>query len=642
MLSTTSNQSHHLPKLALPTFSGNILEWQTFWDSYESAVHENPMLTNVQKFNYLKAQLRDEALESITGFALTNANYEEAVNVLTERFGQTDKIINSYMQALLEIPQPRNQLTSLRKFYDKMEGYVRGLEALGQSQETYGKLLVPIILNKLPGDVRRNLAREHKSNTWMLRELRQSIREEINIIDAGQEVDTPQSIPTTSFFHVGTKQSKPPRKIITQKNAQYNIKKRPCVFCKEIHAPSSCTKLRDPLTRMNIVKRDKLCFNCLGHHRVSECKSKHTCKTCNKKHHTSLCNGRQNVPKQTDKNDQTESSETAVFKLDEMSYLEKRVNDLEKLLSEKCDIEDQFKDKNREISELEKEIEEFESIKLELEDTRESLEKEKVIRNKLEVTISDLKQILDDHRTDQENIQRQFTDTDIGSRIMEKVKSLECQVRGLQDDLFAAQEELQVTMGKHEQELEEARAAHIEIQEQIESEKNKQVLQSSPEVNGATQRIEFQKVENLEKQIEIMKTCLSENQDQLNKITQEKFTLEKEIKILRESLKQKEGDVKELETQRRELSQTLKEFHRTTGKKEQTIQKGDIAQIHYERPRTNWKLGFVKELVREISADDTTASTSSAGGGSTRCDTELRMRRKASLKARDNIRRWIE
>ena len=57
VLSTASNQSHHLPKLALPTFSGNILEWQTFWDSYESAVHENPVLTNVQKFNYLKAQL---------------------------------------------------------------------------------------------------------------------------------------------------------------------------------------------------------------------------------------------------------------------------------------------------------------------------------------------------------------------------------------------------------------------------------------------------------------------------------------------------------------------------------------------------------------------------------------------------------
>jgi hypothetical protein len=94
---------------------------------------------------------------------------------------------------------------------------------------------------------------------------------------------------------------------------------------------------------------------------------------------------------------------------------------------------------------------------------------------------------------------------------------------------------------------------------------------------------------------------------------------------------------------------------------EQTIQKGDIVQIHDERPCTNGKLGLVKELVRgkdglvrsvriktrtgettrpivklyplEISTDDTTANTSSAGEGCTRCDTELRMRRKASLKA---------
>ena len=103
-------------------------------------------------------------------------------------------------------------------------------------------------------------------------------------------------------------------------------------------------------------------------------------------------------------------------------------------------------------------------------------------------------------------------------------------------------------------------------------------------------------------------------------------------------------------------------------KNEQTIQKGDIVQIHDETPRTNWKLGLVKELVRgkdglvrsvkiktrtgettrpiiklyplEIQSDDTATSASSAEGGSTRCETELRMRRKASLKARDNIRRW--
>ena len=39
-----------LPKLTLPIFTGNPLEWQTFWDSFTAGVDSNPNLTNTQKF----------------------------------------------------------------------------------------------------------------------------------------------------------------------------------------------------------------------------------------------------------------------------------------------------------------------------------------------------------------------------------------------------------------------------------------------------------------------------------------------------------------------------------------------------------------------------------------------------------------
>ena len=55
------------------------------------------------------------------------------------------------MQALVQLPAPTNSLHTLRQFYDKMETFIRGLESLGQDQTTYGGLLVPIILDKLPG-----------------------------------------------------------------------------------------------------------------------------------------------------------------------------------------------------------------------------------------------------------------------------------------------------------------------------------------------------------------------------------------------------------------------------------------------------------------------------------------------------------
>jgi hypothetical protein len=79
---------------------------QAFWDSYDSAIHTNQSLTDVQRFNYLKSLLRGESLHTVTGFSLTNANYQKAVSLLHERYGQREKIIQTYMKALLEFPGP--------------------------------------------------------------------------------------------------------------------------------------------------------------------------------------------------------------------------------------------------------------------------------------------------------------------------------------------------------------------------------------------------------------------------------------------------------------------------------------------------------------------------------------------------------
>ena len=59
-----------LPKLTLRTFSGNILDCLTFWDSFQAAIHLNPNLSGVQKFNYLKAQLQGDAARTVEGFLL--------------------------------------------------------------------------------------------------------------------------------------------------------------------------------------------------------------------------------------------------------------------------------------------------------------------------------------------------------------------------------------------------------------------------------------------------------------------------------------------------------------------------------------------------------------------------------------------
>ena len=126
-----------LPKMVLKNYAGDPLEWISFWESFEAAVDSQP-ISNIEKMNYLKNYLKGEAERSISGFSLSNENYTSAVELLKQRFGQKQTLINSYMEALWKIPNATTDVKKLRTFYDTMEGYIRGLEALRVTSDSYG------------------------------------------------------------------------------------------------------------------------------------------------------------------------------------------------------------------------------------------------------------------------------------------------------------------------------------------------------------------------------------------------------------------------------------------------------------------------------------------------------------------------
>ncbi|XP_053387257.1 uncharacterized protein LOC128551020 [Mercenaria mercenaria] len=300
---------HRLPKLELPKFDGDILEWQSFWDSYECAIHNNVSLSGVQKFTYLKTSLRNEALQMIAGFSLTNSNYEKAVS--HKRYGQKDIIIQSYMTALLEVPAPTHTVSSLRRFYDTTETYIRALESLNQSESTYGSLLTPVMLQKLPSDVRQNMTRAHGSQSWRLPELLSSLLSEITILDAGAPYVKRYDVPdTTSTFLTKSDSHKTEKSNSTTQRKPTSYTEKKCVYCKGHHSSLECKKVTDYKERMNIVKKNKLCLNCLGAHKLSDCRSRFKCKKCSKRHHTSICTGSESTSTETPTNQQCNAKET--------------------------------------------------------------------------------------------------------------------------------------------------------------------------------------------------------------------------------------------------------------------------------------------------------------------------------------------
>ena len=114
-------------------------------------------------------------------------------------------------------------------------------------------------------------------------------------MEAGPITESSDYTPTSTFF-TGANGTKSPRKRRTRQTTQgnQNLTTKPCIFCKEIHSPTNCTKVIDHETRISIVKRNNLCFNCLGTHHIRDCKSKSSCRNCSKRHHTCLCNGTSN------------------------------------------------------------------------------------------------------------------------------------------------------------------------------------------------------------------------------------------------------------------------------------------------------------------------------------------------------------
>ena len=173
----------------------------------------NRSLTGVQKLGYLCAQLRGEASRVIAGFQLTNASYADSVQLLKDRFGQPYKQIDAHMQALIDLPGLTNSLSSTRDFYDATESHIRSLSALGKTQDTYGSLLVPILLGKLRGKIKQNLARSHSKREWTINELRIAIRDELYILEIGSQQTEfhTSSQPTVSFFQVQASQHTNPK-----------------------------------------------------------------------------------------------------------------------------------------------------------------------------------------------------------------------------------------------------------------------------------------------------------------------------------------------------------------------------------------------------------------------------------------------
>ena len=193
------------------------------------------------------------------------------------------------MDELLKLPTSTwDKPGQLRIIYDKIKINVRGLESLGVKAEQYGSFLIPVIMSRLPAEVRLHVARVSTKDVWEINELLKVIQAEVEAREMSDTMKIQKRKGTeTTFtpkrgFSPGTANS-----LFARSGDGSGIR---CAFCNGEHY--SETKFRKEIqTRKNILIRDKRCFWCLSvGHRANQCPRKKKCRVCDRTdHHQSVC-----------------------------------------------------------------------------------------------------------------------------------------------------------------------------------------------------------------------------------------------------------------------------------------------------------------------------------------------------------------
>ncbi|XP_061728684.1 uncharacterized protein LOC133533676 [Cydia pomonella] len=90
-----------LPKISIPTFSGNYSEWTSFRDLFTSLIHKNRDLDDVQKLHYLKGYLVGEAEQLLRHVQITQDNYSACWEKLEKRYNNKKYLSNCILKRFM-------------------------------------------------------------------------------------------------------------------------------------------------------------------------------------------------------------------------------------------------------------------------------------------------------------------------------------------------------------------------------------------------------------------------------------------------------------------------------------------------------------------------------------------------------------
>ena len=167
------------------------------------------------------------------------------------------------MDALLRVEAVASSQNTraLCKLFDNISCHIRSLKSLGVEPQSYGGLLCPVLLNKIPSDMQVIVRRKVFEAGWNLDLLMNSFEEELN---ACERVGADQVQPFTCRSEYKT----PPTATTLVSGESSTVQTSyTCCYCNQPHPPNDCDVVMQVEARRQSLCRNGRCFSCLwkGH-----------------------------------------------------------------------------------------------------------------------------------------------------------------------------------------------------------------------------------------------------------------------------------------------------------------------------------------------------------------------------------------
>ena len=271
-----------LPKLTFPSFSGEYTQWVSFWDQFTTLVDNKRDMFNVEKLSYLKLALKGDAAQIVSSLLVTDTNYDIAKRKLEERYNNKRSIVKAHLASIHALPLIKKESSvELRKLLESTNEHVQALEALRLPVNHWNAILVYWLLEKLDAESRKQFELAHPgTDVLTFKELTTFMDRRSRALESSGDQPEASSPKTT------------PKKVLQEAYSSTVDQSTSCQMkeCNGSHSTSQCDRYKQLGTRerKTVVRKLKLCMNCLGRHFVAVYSSKFSCRTCNGRHHTSL------------------------------------------------------------------------------------------------------------------------------------------------------------------------------------------------------------------------------------------------------------------------------------------------------------------------------------------------------------------